>query len=88
VAARYTARPTGPFNTYNGSDLLQEESVELFNGWLVFQPMTDLRERGFIGNIQDILSIAMRYTGLGQAYPNMVECKLDDGFVIKPDKRA
>ena len=79
------ARPRGPFDTYNASDILDEENLELYNGWPVFQPLTDMRERRIAGTIQEILSIAVRFAGFGQAYPDMVECKLKTGNTIKPD---
>ena len=78
-------RGRGPYTIKNVMILLEEEPLELYNGWLVWQEMTDLIERGVAANIQEILSIVARARGFGQGYPDQVECYLANGNVIKPD---
>ena len=79
------ARGRGPYTVKNVTILLEEEPLELYNGWLVWQEMTDLIERGVTANIQEILSIVARARGFGRGYPDQVECYLANGNVIKPD---
>ncbi|MBV7337363.1 hypothetical protein KFU94_55860 [Chloroflexi bacterium TSY] len=45
------ARERGPYTIENAEQYLDEESVELYNGWLVWQEMTDPVERTLIGTI-------------------------------------
>ncbi len=78
-------RGRGPYTVKNVTILLEEEPLELYNGWLVWQEMTDLIERGVAANIQEILSIVARARGFGRGYPDQVECYLTNGNVIKPD---
>ncbi len=79
------ARWRGPYTVENASTLLQEEPLELYNGWLVWDKLTDFEERRFAANIQEILSMVARLIHFGQAYPDQVECELKGGDVIKPD---
>lgn len=79
------ARARGPYTVENASDALDQEAVELYNGWLVWQEMTDLKERTVVATIQDMLSLSARRIGFGQALPDQVECLLNNGDVIKPD---
>ena len=78
-------RGPGPYNVKNVTILLEEEPLELYNGWLVWQEMTDPIERRVAANIQEILSIVARAAHFGQGYPDQVECYLANGNVIKPD---
>lgn len=59
LAAAYR-RDHGPYTLSNASTLLAEEPLELFNGWLVWQAMTDAQERRVAATIQEILSLAFR----------------------------
>lgn len=79
------ARPRGPYTLESAETILDEEAVELYNGWLVQQEMTDTRERRIVANINDMLSISARKAGFGQALPDQLECFISDGSVIKPD---
>lgn len=79
------ARYRGPYTVENAETILEEEPVELYNGWLVWQDMTDATERRVVANIQDMLSISARKAGFGQALPDQLECLLDNGDVVKPD---
>jgi Uma2 family endonuclease len=79
------SRWRGPYTIENASKLLEEEALELYNGWLVWDKMTDFEERRIAANIQEILSLAARLVNFGQAYPDQVECELKTGDVIKPD---
>lgn len=45
------AREPGPYSIWNADLYLEEEPVELYNGWLVHQEMTHIRERTVIGTI-------------------------------------
>jgi Uma2 family endonuclease len=78
-------RVRGPYTAVNTWVLLDEEPLELFNGWLVWQPMTDADERRIAGVIQEILSLAARWAHFGQAYPDQLECVMGNGDVFKPD---
>lgn len=79
------ARYRGPYTVENASTLLEEEPLELYNGWLVWDKLTDFEERGFAANIEEILLMVARLIGFGRAYPDQVECELAGGDVIKPD---
>jgi len=79
------ARPRGPYTLENADAYLDQEAVELYNGWLVWQEMTDLKERTVIGTIHSMLDLSARKAGFGQAVPDQAECLLRDGHVIKPD---
>ncbi len=78
-------RGPGPYTVKNVTILLEEEPLELYNGWLVWQEMTDAVERRVAANIQEILSIVARTRGFGRGYPDQVECYLANENVIKPD---
>jgi Uma2 family endonuclease len=78
-------RPKGPYTFQNAFDLLNDHPLELLNGWLVWDKMTDFDERTFAHNVQMILDLAARSANFGQAYPDQIECELKDGTVIKPD---
>lgn len=78
-------RISGPYSAVNTWVLLEEEPLELFNGWLVWQPMTNADERRIAGVIQVILDWAARLVGFGQAYPDQLECVMAKGDVLKPD---
>jgi hypothetical protein len=78
-------RPKGPYTFYNAFDLLNDHPLELMNGWLVWDKMTDFDERTFAHNVEMILDLAARSANFGQAYPDQIECELKDGPVIKPD---
>ena len=78
-------RGRGPYTVDNAEVFLEEEAVELFNGWLVWQEMTNPKERRVVANIQDMLSISARKAGFGQALPDQMECRLSNGDAFKPD---
>jgi Uma2 family endonuclease len=78
-------RAPGPFTFDNAFDWLNDHPLELMNGWLVWDKMTDFDERTFANNIEVILDIAARMANYGQAYPDQIECKLNEGPLIKPD---
>ena len=63
------ARYGGPYTALNAATLLEEEPLELYNGWLVWQDMTEPEERRIAANIQAILDLAARAAGFGQAFP-------------------
>lgn len=79
------ARYAGPYTVETADAILDEESVELYNGWLVRQEMTDVYEREITGNIQIMLDLSARKAGFGRGVPDQVECLLSDGDVVKPD---
>ena len=83
--AAYRRDYKGPYTAANAWLLLSEEPLELFNGWLVWQEMTNSEERRIAGIIQEILSSAARFVGFGQAYPDQFECMMANGDVHKPD---
>ncbi len=78
-------RDKGPYTIANATIRVSEESLELFNGWLVWQTMTEPEERRIAANIQEILSLAARARGFGQAYPDQLECVMVNEDVHKPD---
>ena len=79
------SRPRGPYTLATADEYLDQEAVELYNGWLVWQEMTDIKERTVVGTIQDMLSMSARKAGFGQVLPDQAECLLQNGDVIKPD---
>ena len=78
-------RDPGPYTTYNACTIIAEEPLELFNGWLVWQAMTNVEERRVAGCIQEILSLAARACQFGQAYPDQFECVMVNKNLHKPD---
>ncbi|MEM7126434.1 MAG: Uma2 family endonuclease [Chloroflexota bacterium] len=62
-----------------------EYSVELYNGWLVWQQMGDKFERTAVSNIQAMLDVSARKAKYGQALPDQTECRLNDSTDIMPD---
>ncbi len=78
-------RHRGIYTIENADTILEEEPIELYNGWLVWKTLTDFEERRVAGIIQEILSLAARTVRFGQAYPDMVECEMSSGDLIKPD---
>lgn len=79
------ARGRGPYTVENANTILEEEAVELYNGWLVWQAMTDTIERRVVANLQAMLDLSARHTGFGQAMPDQLECLLSNGDAVKPD---
>ncbi len=79
------ARINGPYTIDNAEMILDQEAVELYNGWLVWQEMTDFNERVVAGNIQAMLDLSARKAGFGSGLPDQMECLLSNGDVIKPD---
>ena len=79
------ARGRGPYTVDNANTILEEEAVELYNGWLVWQEMTNPIERRVVANLQAMLDLSARKAGFGQAMPDQLECLLSNGDVIKPD---
>ena len=75
----------GPYTAAKVWALLDEEPLELINGWLVWKAMTEPEERRVAGIIQEILSLAARFAHFGQAYPDMLDCKMVNGNILKPD---
>lgn len=78
-------REHGPFTAVTAEQFLDTESVELYNGWLVPQEMTDTIERKILSTIQTMLDISARKASFGQALMDQAECLLNNGTVIKPD---
>ena len=78
-------RERGPFTAVTAEQILEEEAVELYNGWLVPQEMTDLVERKVVSTIQGMLDLSARKIDFGQAIMDQMECLLNNGTVIKPD---
>ncbi|MCB0085144.1 MAG: Uma2 family endonuclease, partial [Caldilineaceae bacterium] len=78
-------RPRGPYTLENADEYLDQEAVELYNGWLVWQEMTHIRERTVLGTIQSMLDLSARKVAFGQMLPDQAECLLKNGDVIKPD---
>lgn len=79
------ARGRGPYTVDNANTILEEEAVELYNGWLVWQEMTNPIERRVVANLQAMLDLSARKAGFGQGMPDQLECLLSNGDVIKPD---
>lgn len=79
------ARYPGPYTADNVAIVLEEEPVELYNGWLVWQGMTDTHERRAVSNLQTMLDLSARKLNFGQVLPDQLECLLSDGSVVKPD---
>ena len=79
------ARYPGPYTVENAETILEEEPVELYNGWLVWQEMTDFPERRLVATLQTMLDLSARKSGFGQMLPDQLECLLSDGSVVKPD---
>ncbi len=78
-------RYRGPYTIENATVLIQEESLELYNGWLVWQAMTDPEERRIAANVQVILDLAVRFIEWGQSYPDQFECLMKSKDLYKPD---
>ncbi len=78
-------RDRGPYTPQNALTLIEEEPLELYNGWLVWQEMTDIEERRIASNLQFILDATARSYKFGQAYPDQFECLMTNGDVHKPD---
>lgn len=78
-------RYPGLYTIENAETLLTEEPLELYNGWLVWQEMTDPEERRIACNIQVILDITARVSEFGQAYLDQFECAMANGDEYKPD---
>ena len=75
----------GPYSIDNADAILEHETVELYNGWLVWQEMTNLRERQIVANIQSMLDISARKADFGQILSEQMEWLLSNGSAIKPD---
>jgi Uma2 family endonuclease len=78
-------RISGPYTAANAETVISEEPLEIFNGWLVWEAMTDQEERRAAANLQEILSFAARLVGFGQGYPDQCECVMTNGDLYKPD---
>lgn len=78
-------RPPGPYTLDEVAFILEEEPVELLNGWLVRQEMTNFYERRFVSNLGSALDLAAREAGFGQVLGDQTECMLSNGSVVKPD---
>ena len=80
------ARDLGPYTVVDMEMYLDNDyAVELYNGWVVWRPMTDTDERIVVSTIQGMLDISARKAGFGQAMPDKTECRLDEGNDIMPD---
>jgi hypothetical protein len=49
-------RASGPYTIANAITLIEEEPLELFNGWLVWQEMTNAEERRIAAKVADFFS--------------------------------
>lgn len=78
-------RARGPYTVDNINSILEEDAVELFNGWLVWQEMTNPIERRVVATLQTMLDLSARSLGFGQSMPDQMECLLHSGDVVKPD---
>jgi Uma2 family endonuclease len=78
-------RARGPYTVDNVNSILEEDAVELFNGWLVWQEMTNPIERRVVATLQTMLDLSARNMGFGQSLPDQMECLLQSGDVVKPD---
>jgi len=76
-------RARGPYTFENADEYLDTEPVELYNGWLVRQEMTDYEGKGFEGDLHEHISGAARLSGFGRVLPDQMECLLNDGNTIK-----
>lgn len=79
------SRHPGPYTLDDVAAVLGEEPVELLNGWLVRQELTNLFERRVVSNLQSALDLAAREAGFGQVMGDQTECLLSNGSVVKPD---
>ncbi len=79
------ARDRGPYTVHNVNTILEEDAVELYNGWLVWQEMTNPVERRVVANLQAMLDLSARNMGFGQTMPDQLECLFSNGDVVKPD---
>ena len=79
-------RQPGPYTFENADEYLDTEPVELYNGWLVRQQMSDYEGKGFEGYLHEHVSGAVRLLGFGRVLPDQMECLLDDGFTVKSAK--
>jgi len=78
-------RPRGPYTIDNADEYLDTEPVELYNGWLVRQEMSDINEKRFEGRLHLHLGSTSSLLEFGDVLPDQMECHLSDGNVIKPD---
>ena len=78
-------RQPGPYTFENADEYLDTEPVELYNGWLVRQQMSDYEGKGFEGDLHEHVSGAARLYGFGRVLPDQMECLLKDGTTVKPD---
>ena len=78
-------RPRGPYTVENAEAYLDTEPVELYNGWLVKEEMSDFVGKKFEGRLQAHMVGAASLLKFGEILPDQMECHLKDGFVIKPD---
>lgn len=78
-------RDRGPYTVQNANTILEEEAVERYNGWLVWQAMINPIERRVVANLQAMLDLSARNMSFGQALPDQLECLFSNGDVIKPD---
>lgn len=78
-------RERGPFTVENATRLLDRNSFELYNGWLVLDIGTDFTGADVAANISAIVSTIARIRHFGRVLPDQVECELKNGDVIKPD---
>jgi len=78
-------RPLGPYTFDNADEYLDTEPVELYNGWLVRQEMSDYQGKVFEGDLHEHVGGAARLLGFGRVLPDQMECLLSNGYTIKPD---
>ncbi|NWJ94762.1 MAG: Uma2 family endonuclease [Chloroflexi bacterium] len=78
-------RSLGPYTLQNSLDLIEEEPIELYNGWLVWKAMTDAEERRVATIMLEILSSTARTYHFGQGYMDNFECEMANEELLKPD---
>jgi len=78
-------RPPGPYTIENALDLIEEEPIELYNGWLVWKEMTDPEERRIASIMLEILSSTARTYHFGQGYMDLLECVMGNKDILIPD---
>ncbi len=72
IAEAYARHP-GPYSLDDVAAILEEQPVELLNGWLVRQEVTNLHERRIVSNLQSAIDLAAREAGFGQVLGDQTE---------------
>jgi len=79
------SRPRGPYTVENAEEYLDEEPVELYNGWLVVDEMSHFPTKILEGSVLQHMGSAARLGETIQVLPDQMECLLSDETVLKPD---